>query len=49
MVVLKLKIPVVTVFFRWVFRIVVLMAAAVECGKKALDYNGNTDYNKYKI
>lgn len=36
MVVLKLKIPVVTVFFRWVFRIVVLMAVAVGCGNKAL-------------
>lgn len=36
MVVLMLKIPVVTVFFRWLFRIVVdkpvLMAVAVECG-----------------
>lgn len=37
MVVLMLKIPVVTVFFRWLFRIVVLMAVAVGCGKKALE------------
>lgn len=37
MVVLMLKISVATVLFRWLFRIVVLMAVAVGCGKKALE------------